>query len=326
MDNTHLRWSPDWETPINKAMNEGYHVLAMTPPLNEYMFCTNRSGHGVDEKLFFSMAAMWGGHKFSPFLYKLVAPQALKGMTPLKRDNFIKMKLVKWGRGWLYVQDQYLGYVDKEMVYATLQAGFELNKAGLDEYFMKKDGNIHITLIEPGRYPQDQLMKVAEALKSLFPEAPKTTYTGVGTLEIVEQGKQTWFLTADATSQNEWNKAIEAATQKAVGKAGPLQPDGVHVTIGFTESDIWRKNKLVDPILPFPNNAATTEPTVFLPPFRGEITVSPTIPADGAREGTQAPWLPVRRPDDRLRDDAGLRPGQRPPDGLLRPMTVANGP
>src|SRR5262249_49940789 len=53
MDNMHLRWSPDWETAVYKAINENYHLLSLTPPLNEFMFCTNRSTHGVDEKLFF---------------------------------------------------------------------------------------------------------------------------------------------------------------------------------------------------------------------------------------------------------------------------------
>ena len=83
MDNMHLRWSPDWETAVNKAIDEGYHLLPLTPPLNEYMFCTNRSSHGVDQKLFFTMAASWGGYKFSPFMYRLLSPEALKGMSPL---------------------------------------------------------------------------------------------------------------------------------------------------------------------------------------------------------------------------------------------------
>ena len=40
---------------------------------------------------------------------------------------------------------------------------------------------------------------------------------------------------------------------------------------------------------------------------------------DGARQGPQEARLPLRRPDHRVRDDAGVRPGQRPPGGLPCP-------
>ncbi len=39
---------------------------------------------------------------------------------------------------------------------------------------------------------------------------------------------------------------------------------------------------------------------------------------DGAGQGAEEARLPLRRPDDRLRADAGLRPGRRPPRRLLR--------
>jgi len=286
MDNTHLRWSPDWETPVKKAINEGYHLLPITPPLNEYMFCTNRSGHGVDEKLFFQMAAAWGGNKFSPFLYKLIAPEALKSMKPLKRDNFIKMKLFPWGRGWLYVQDQYLGYIDKEMVYATLHAGEEMRRGGVEEYFMRKDGNIHITLIDPGRFPESDLSKIAQSIVSQFKDPPKTIYTGVGTLEDTNQDLQTYFLTVNNTSQTEWENIISTASQKALGKTAELQPDGVHVTLGFRNRDIWRRSKRVDPIFPFSDPEAALQPHVYLPKFRGELATAPSVEEGGGREGS----------------------------------------
>ena len=38
---------------------------------------------------------------------------------------------------------------------------------------------------------------------------------------------------------------------------------------------------------------------------------------DGAAQGAEEARLPLRRPDDRLRDDAGLRRGERPPRRLL---------
>ena len=55
---------------------------------------------------------------------------------------------------------------------------------------------------------------------------------------------------------------------------------------------------------------------------RGAARGSADLPAitagvDGAVEGAQAARLPLRRPDDRLRGDAGLRDRQRPPRRLL---------
>ena len=265
-----MKWSPDWETAINKASAEEYYVLPMTPALKESMFCTNRSQHEVDEKLFFTMAASWGGYKFSPFMYRLIAPQALKGMKPLKKDTFAKVKLFPWQRGWLYVQDQYLGYIDKEMVYAVMAAGQEMRRGGVEEYFMRKDGNIHITLIDPGRFPEAELVKLAQSMVKMYPEgAPKTLYTGVGTLKDPVADTQTYFLTVDNKSQSEWEDVISEASKKTFGKVAEFQPDGVHVTVGFKNRDIWRRNKRIDPIFPFQDPASATTPQVYLPQFRG---------------------------------------------------------
>src|SRR5271170_2711795 len=284
-DNMHLKWSPDWETAVNKALDEEYYLLPMTPALKEAMFCMNKSEHGVDDNLFFTFAASWGGHRFSPFLYRLIAPQALKGMRPLKKDPFPKVKLFPWQRGWLYVQDQYLGYIDKEMVYAAVAAGQEMRRGGVEEYFMRKDGNIHITLIDPGRFPEADLQKLAQTIVRMYPDPPNTVYTGVGTLEDVVQDLQTYFLTVDNTSQSEWENIISKASQKPLGKPTEFQPDGVHVTIGFRNKDIWRRNKRIEPIFPFSDpTKVTTEPTVFLPQFRGELATAPVL--ETGREGS----------------------------------------
>ena len=44
---------------------------------------------------------------------------------------------------------------------------------------------------------------------------------------------------------------------------------------------------------------------------------------DRAGQGAQAARLPLRRPHHRLRADAGVRSRQRPPGGLLRPMSIS---
>ena len=285
-DNMHLKWSPDWETAVNKALNEDYYVLPMTPALKEAMFCTNNSEHGVDDKLFFTLAASWGGHKFGPFLYHLIAPQALKGMKPLKRDTFHKVKLFPWQRGWLYVQDQYLGYIDKEMVYAVMAAGHEMRRGGVEEYFMRKDGNIHITLIDPGRFQESDLQKLAQTIVRMYPDgAPQTVYTGVGTLEDPVADTQTYFLTVDEKSQMEWEDVISKASEKTFGKAAEFQPDGVHVTIGFKNRDIWRRSKRIAPIFPFQDPASATTPHAFLPRYRGLLETA-ELPIQNDKEGS----------------------------------------
>lgn len=269
---------------MNKAVCEGYHLLPLTPPLNEYMFCSNRSGHGVDGPLFFQMAAQWGGYKFSPFLYRIISPDALQRMAPLKGDRFVKVKVFRWGRGWLYVQDQYLAYIDREMVYAVFRGGEEMRKGGAEDLFMCKDGNIHITLIEPGRFQESDLVRLSQSIISMFPEPPKTVYTGVGTLEDTDQDLQTYFLTVDDASQTRWEEIIHKASEKAFSKPAQLQPDGVHVTIGFKNKDIWRHSKRVDPIFPFTNLESTTQSLAFLPRFRGLLTSASVI--ENGREGT----------------------------------------
>jgi hypothetical protein len=287
MDNMHLKWTPDWQTAINKAIDEGYHVLPITPPLSEFMFCTNRSGHGVDNKLFFELAAYWGGYKFSPFMYKMISPTALKGgMKPLKADRFAKVKLIPWGgKGWLYVQDQYLGYIDREMVWAVMHAGNLMRQNDLEDVFLRKDGNIHITLIDPGRFQDKILIRIAEEIVKMYPSPPTTHYTGVGTLEDAVQDTQTYFLTVDEQSQKTWEDIISQASAKA-GNATTLQPDGVHVTIGFTNKDIWRRDKRVTPEFCFPDpEAAITQPAIFLPYFRGMLNEVASVQRE-AREGT----------------------------------------
>ena len=46
---------------------------------------------------------------------------------------------------------------------------------------------------------------------------------------------------------------------------------------------------------------------------------------DGDGEGAQEARLPLRRPDDRLRADAGVRPGRRPHRGVLSVPTASRG-
>ncbi len=48
----------------------------------------------------------------------------------------------------------------------------------------------------------------------------------------------------------------------------------------------------------------------------GDLPAS-TPGVDGAREGAEGARLPLRRPDDRVRPDAGVRPGERPRRRLL---------
>src|ERR1700710_3047882 len=45
LDNTHLRWDPDWQLPLQKAKKEGYDIFPILPPVTEHFLFTNRSFH-----------------------------------------------------------------------------------------------------------------------------------------------------------------------------------------------------------------------------------------------------------------------------------------
>ena len=74
-----------------------------------------------------------------------------------------------------------------------------------------------------------------------------------------------------------------------------MQPDGVHVTIGFRNRDIWRRNKRIDPIFPFEDPSTTTQPHVYLPQFRGQSNSPPEI--EDGRDGSPG-TEPLQIPED----------------------------
>ena len=130
------------------------------------------------------------------------------------------------------------------------------------------------------------MAKLAKNLVDTYPEPPRTVYTGVGTLEDASQNIQTYFLTTDDVSQAEWENILTSSSKKAFKNEVPLQPDGIHVTIGFRGQDIWRQNKRVPPFLPFTTPSSTFPPHVFLPRFRGVLESAPAIESSSSREGS----------------------------------------
>ena len=240
LDNTHMRWDPDWKFSIKKCIKDGYDFLAITPDITEHMLFTCRSTHNLDSATFIKFLCRWPGYCLHHMMDRIIQFDALSAMTPLKPQSFSveRMFSLKWDKGYLYVLDGYLGYVDKEMAVATVQAGNFMKTIGKSEFFLRKDGIAHITIIQPRNTTPDVLRKIAKDLSESGPPPP-LKYTGLST--ILSGDEETFFLTIDKTSQDAWKACLEKVT-----KIG-LNSDGLHVTIGYKNTDIWGVNKRIAP-------------------------------------------------------------------------------
>lgn len=241
LDNTHLKWDPDWQLPIKKATDDGYDLFVLVPPATEYLFLSNRSTHvdkdreGTD--ILLKMCARWPGHRMKHLLNRKIAKEILTDVVPSSTDSFSVNKLfhVQWGTdGFLYVLDNYLGYIDRNMVNHALMAGNMLR--GEDRrYFMQKDSLLHMTLVKPNATHSDVLKKYAIQLTKTG-SPPDTEYQGIGTMR---QGENvTFYLVVEPKSQEAWAERL-----LQVGARTPLNPDGLHVTLGYRHKDIWNVRK-----------------------------------------------------------------------------------
>ena len=98
--------------------------------------------------------------------------------------------------------DGYLGYIDKDMVIHSIKAGNILKSRIIEnDYFMRKDSLLHITLIKPRQIQPDAMKQIAVALSKDSRGPPITVYNGIG--KIVEGDNSTYFLTVHNTSQEE---------------------------------------------------------------------------------------------------------------------------
>ena len=269
LDNTHLRWTPDWQTAVTKCINQGYHLLAITPPLSEYHFITNRSEHFDDMEIFFSMAHLWFGHRFRQFLYKMISPQALPNLEPLRGDSYKKANNYKWGDGWLYVYDDYLGYIDRKMVLESIHGSHLMSQRGFDDIIFAKEGIPHITLIPPVHRPDTsvKLKKVVEYIIKNF-EPPVTEYTGVGTVE--SGNKRTFYLSISQESQNKLGSIVQKAIENVDSSLIPTKL-GFHVTLGYFNGDVFDVDKSGLPKYPFEGMQDVEDETIFMPTLRNSV-------------------------------------------------------
>jgi len=258
LDNTHLRWDPDWQLPLHKAKIENYDLFTILPPVTEYFLVTKRGTHLGQEPgasdIFRKMTARWCGFRMRHFLNRRISCKVLNGMIPQKPDSFSinKMFHLSWGaNGYIYVLDNYLGFIDRDMVNCSIKAG-NLLPEEFKHLFLQKDSLLHITLIQPKVFHNDVLKNIARKLVQNSP-APRTHYTGVHLLDNGTDNK-VLFMTVSGDSQAEWRRTLLRATCMVTRRRDSfLNRDGLHVTLGFEKSDIWNVNKVVSPKWRFPN-------------------------------------------------------------------------
>lgn len=147
----------------------------------------------------------------------------------------------------LYHSDNYVGYTDSQMINATLHGGHIMRKHGFHQYFLQRNGMIHITLVAPYHVKaKEDVASYIEALASL--ELPDTEYTGLATSR--KGDKQSFFLTISEKSRREWDACMEEACRIS-GTEMHRNRVGLHVTIGFVNGDIHDTRKDIEPEYPF---------------------------------------------------------------------------
>lgn len=278
VDNTHAKWDPDWGSVIDKAQEQNYFILTLPAPLGEFTFFECRSSHEVPLSIYWDMVSQWGGYRFSPFLYRLINPEQLARISPLRGDPPFRLKgqrpvftTWKWGDGIIFRHTNYLGYIDRDMVRTVVSSGFLLQEHNREKYFMRKDGPPHITLYKPSQGTEyyDKLGEAAETLVQLFQQPPKTSYTGIKFL--TDGHKTTSFICLESTSQQEWRnittKVYDIFHSKDEETSLSLNMDGFHVTLGYEKGDIYNINKAIDPDFYFEMESKSLDISSYLPPF-----------------------------------------------------------
>lgn len=237
LDNTHLKWEPDCSQVIKKAKKDGYDVLFLYTAVSEYSLFTNRSTHGVDDTMFLKMAARWGGHRMGDITNRIIPYQLLENVAPTKPDTFSvdKMFIIKWHDGYLYVLDNYLGYVDRIMCIHAIKAANYLKQKRIGADPFRKDGIVHITLVQPkSGLDKEMLKKYATELSKK--DRININYSGIGCVN--KDDNKVYYLTIEENS----SIALTTALHK-INKNIPVNKDGYHVTLGYDSSDIWNVDK-----------------------------------------------------------------------------------
>ena len=273
IDNTNLRFTPDWQAPLSKCQEQGYHMLPMTPAISECTFVKNRSSHVPDSDTFFRMTHAWPGLKFASCLRKMISPSDIASI-PFNSDHFINLAQVCWGSGYLYLLGGYVGYFDESMVRHSIMAGYYMRDSGLEEFFLRKDGMLHITLIPPARQISSEILKkFMKAIVDRHPHPPETTYTGIGIVE--SNNKTAYFMTLSDESQSAWSQIVEETIRSSKLPLTALT-DGFHVTLGCQVADIHNLDKRGPPTIPFTGkwDAKSIQPFSFC--FLGNAALTST--------------------------------------------------
>lgn len=281
LDNTHLKWDPDWQLAIQKAKSDNMDIFSILPPVTEFSLFSNRSTHlspgpeGDDVHL--KMCARWSGNRMKHILNRRISTDVLDEMYPLAPDSFSvnKMFHVKWGlSGCLYVLDNYLGYIDRDLVLHSVKAGSMLKNLGKDSFFLQKDSLLHVTLIKPKSLLTDVLKQIAVKL-SKSGDPPSIEYNGVNEISQDQGHNRVIYLSVTKKSQAEWKRRLDFSCSGILkkGSLSAFNPDGLHVTLGFTKSDIWNIDKTVMPRYPLSTQDFNSLPNEYVWKLKAPLTM-----------------------------------------------------
>lgn len=250
LDNTHLNFHPNCEALVQKAKNDNYHILFVTPPASLHSLFINKSTHGVDISTFLNMLYTYPGFSFSAFLNQIIQPKDVGyAVQPLKSSAFSKIggMFANNGDALFYIVDGYLGYIDTYMVEAVLRAGVLMKKLDLGKYFLQKNSLVHMTIAQGKK---DKLYTLLKKLIANESNIPQTEYTGIH--HITKSKNTVWFVPVSEKSQLQWKNYILASEPD---KSLSFNDNGLHVTLGYKYSDIHNEKKSMDnPSIPFTEN------------------------------------------------------------------------
>jgi len=214
LDNTHLKFEPDWQLAKYKCTQDQRDLLVLEIDTSEFSLFTNRSNHQLDDTSFFRSLTTYPGYRLGHLLNKRIPWRQVEGTLPHQIDPFVKVTTFPWENGILIVTGGYLGYLDQDMARTAIRAGHTMEENGVGHLFMQKEGALHMTLAI-GKQPD--LIKLAKHFQTLA--KPKIVYRGIGKTD------QVYYLVVDTIP---WENIVHC---------------DLHVTLGYESGDVHDVSK-----------------------------------------------------------------------------------
>lgn len=244
LDNTHLKFSPDYSQLLCKAIEDVYDVLVLSAPTSVFSLYKNRSIH-CDDQTHQKMLFLWPCSNFRNFINQRIKhDQLCRKFSPVKFEvPIVNFPIFKWGSSSkIYIYNGYLGLMSENIsISALLTVKFVEEKYKCQIPFMQFDGVLHMTLLPPRQCDFKTMKDIAQNLIKM--EEFHFDFNGVSFIE--NELTKTYFMTPSKNSQSNfrsqiWNNVTDQ----------PVNPTGLHITLGYTNCDIHNISKDTIPIWP----------------------------------------------------------------------------